>query len=324
MSRIDEVLERHELVARPPVLVDIGASGELPKEWAPIARYSICVAFDADERDFGAHVSRAHPYRKLYLHDNIVSDRTDGELDFHLTHSPYCSSALPPDAEALSAWVFADLFDVEKTVRLKARTLPAILRERDLDYVDWFKTDSQGTDLRLFTSLGDAVLRKVLAASFEPGIIDAYRGEDKLHAVLAAMDKLPFWMHHLEVRGTQRLSRQLWEERVRQLTKGALPLGLKQSPGWVEASYLNTLAAFDDFELRDVLLAWVFATLQEQHGFALELAVKAQARWQDPLLGALAEDSLSSTVGLADRMLPDVAKRAIRAARDLGSRLLRR
>ena len=89
MSRVVEVLQRHELVARPPVLVDIGASGELPKEWEPLAAFSIGIAFDADDRDFGAHVTRAHPYRKLYLHNNIVSDRSDAELKFYLTRSPY-------------------------------------------------------------------------------------------------------------------------------------------------------------------------------------------------------------------------------------------
>jgi hypothetical protein len=36
----------------PPILVDIGASGSLQKQWRALAPFSICIAFDADTRDF--------------------------------------------------------------------------------------------------------------------------------------------------------------------------------------------------------------------------------------------------------------------------------
>lgn len=322
MTRIEEVLQHPELRARPPVLVDIGASGAIHGGWKRIAPHAVCIAFDADDREFREE-ERAHPYRTLFLHNNIVTDADEPELDFYLTRSPFCSSSLPPRGDELSSWIFADLFDVVKKVKLRARTLGSILREHELGYVDWFKTDSQGTDLRLFLSLGEAIVNKVLAASFEPGLIDAYVGEDKLHGLLAKMDQLPFWMHDIEVRGTQRLSRRLWEERVRPLTKGWPPLGLKTSPGWAEVSYFNTLQPGDRFDKRDFLLAWVFASIQEQHGFALEIAVAGEQRFGDTLFAALASESLSRTVGVVDRLLPTVAKKAIGVLRNARDRLLR-
>ena len=42
-----------------------------------------------------------------------------------------------------------------------------------LDYIDWYKSDSQGTDLRIFDTLLDVVKDRVLAVDFEPGILDA-------------------------------------------------------------------------------------------------------------------------------------------------------
>ncbi len=322
MTRLDEVLQRSEFSDRPPVLVDIGASGRIHDAWKRVARYSICIAFDADDRDFSAAVAREHPYRVLHLHNNIVTNTDQRELDFYLTKSPYCSSALAPDGAKLSSWIFADLFDVVQKTRLRARTLREILAEHDLCYVDWFKTDSQGTDLRLFLSLSDAIVRRVLVASFEPGLIDAYVGEDKLHTLLAKMDQLPFWMHDIVVRGSQRLSRKLWEERVKPLAKGWPPLGLKSSPGWAEVSYLNTLQPSDGFDKRDHLLAWVIATLHRQFGFALEVAVQGQERFGDSIFAELARESLESTIGVADRLLPTVAKRAIGVLRTMRSRLL--
>jgi hypothetical protein len=203
-SLVEQVLRRPELRERPPVLVDIGASGRIHAAWKALAAHAICVAFDADGRDFSASAPRAHPYRTLHLHNAIVTVEPGAELDFHLTRAPHCSSTLMPLAEPLSAYFFAELFDVERKLRLRACRLPEVLAEHGLDRVDWFKSDSQGTDLRLFLSLGERVVRKVLVASFEPGLIDAYAGEDKLHAVLAKMDTLPFFIHDLDVRGSSR------------------------------------------------------------------------------------------------------------------------
>jgi hypothetical protein len=323
MNLIDEVLQRPELVDRPPVLVDVGASGQIHGEWDRIARYAICIAFDADDRDFSENAQRAHPYRTLHLHNHIVTDTDAPELEFFLTRSPHCSSALAPDTEALRTWIFADLFDVERNVRLRARSFPEILKEHGLAYVDWFKTDSQGTDLRLFLSLGDAVARRVLAASFEPGIIDAYRGEDKLHAVLSQMDRLPFWMHAMHVRGTQRLSRELWETRVKPLTGNRLPLGLPTCPCWAEISYLNELEPKETFDLRDHLLAWVFATLERQHGYALDQARRGRDRFGDPLFSKLERSSMRRVASLADRYLPLPAKKAVGVLQRAAARLLR-
>jgi hypothetical protein len=245
-------------------------------------------------------------------------------LPFHLTRSPYCSSSLLPRNDELAAWQFAELFDLVETVELRARTLSEVLGEHGLDYVDWFKTDSQGTDLRLFLSLGDAVVRRVLAASFEPGILDAYQGEDKLHAILAKMETLPFWMHDLDVRGTQRISRKSWEERIRPRTHGWPPLGLKISPGWAEVGYLNTLAPNESFDLRDHLLAWAIATIHRQHGFALEIALSAEQRFGDVMFSNMAAFSTTHTIGPADRFLPTVAKKAFAVFRDVGARVFRK
>ena len=48
-----------DLISRPPILVDVGASAGLPVDWELIAPYSICIAFDADTRDFSISESES-------------------------------------------------------------------------------------------------------------------------------------------------------------------------------------------------------------------------------------------------------------------------
>lgn len=204
---IDHILSRSEFVREPPVLVDVGASGQLHKEWRRIAKYSICIAFDADVREMRYVESKSSLYRKLYIYKGIVADQPVVDAEFYLTKSPYCSSVLAPLNQKLENWAFCDLFEVKEKVFLKAVNLLSVFSELKINQVDWFKTDSQGMDLRLFLSLGDTIIKKVLAAEFEPGIIDAYKSEDKFWSLMSYMEKSGFWMSDIRVCGSQRMAR---------------------------------------------------------------------------------------------------------------------
>jgi hypothetical protein len=193
---IDTVMLHQSLQLKPPVLVDIGASGGLPKRWNYIAPYSISIAFDADTREFSTSESFGGGYKKQFLLNRLVTDEAKDEVGFYLTASPYCSSTLQPDKLALEPWTFRDLFAVNEHINLPAVNLWDAIKSCGFDYIDWYKTDTQGTDLRLFLSIPEEVTLNSTVIEFEPGIIDAYIGEDKLHDVMAYMDKKPFWAHY--------------------------------------------------------------------------------------------------------------------------------
>lgn len=269
-----------DLLARPPVLIDVGASGKIHERWKPIAKYSVCIAFDADDRDFSIGESEKSDYLKLYKVNKIVSD-TQTKKAFFLTQSPYCSSILEPDTKSLKPWIFSELFKIQKKINLDVTTLPAILRGLKLSYVDWFKTDSQGTDLRLFKSMGNKIIQNTIIAEFEPGIIDAYRREDKMHHILKFMDTRPFWLANLDIRGTQRIGRDTYARYVDSNPQN--PVRLRISPCWGEMLYLWDFEARAGIPRRDLLLGWVFATLLGQHGYALEIALTGEKNFEEKI-----------------------------------------
>ena len=125
---------------------------------------------------------------------------------FFLTQSPHCSSALSPDKDALDPWAFRDLFSVVDTIKLPAIDIDTALKEIGLSYIDGYKSDSQGTDLRIFRNIPEQIRNNILLAEFEPGIIDAMKGEDKLHMLMAYMDKEPFWITNMGIYGSWRIS----------------------------------------------------------------------------------------------------------------------
>ncbi len=266
---INELLTLPEFDSRPPVLVDIGASGEINHKWEQIAKYSVCIAFDADQRDMDYITAKSSDYRQLYIYKCIVSSTSQPILDFYLTKSPHCSSLLQPNIEELKSFIFSPLFEIEKVEQVSSRELRQILEEINIDYVDWFKSDSQGIDLRLFKNLGQDIIETVLVAEFEPGIIDAYYGEDKLYDVMAYMDTQGFWMSNIEVKGSIRANLDLLGTEFNSFEQHCFSDLHRKTPGWAEVRYFRKQIPHHK---RTMLLAWLFAILDEQYGFALEIA----------------------------------------------------
>ena len=151
------------------------------------------------------------------------------------------------------------------------------------------------------------------AAEFEPGIIDAYDGEDKLHQLMAYMDSRPFWVSHMDIKGSQRIEQDEFEK-LNYLQRRSIDSFLKTAPGWCEISYINTFK-IDVTDCRHYLLGWLFATIKREHGFAMQLAKAGSKRFHDPLFNDLHSFSRRSFSG-------GYLKFAAKAARKIGRSIL--
>jgi hypothetical protein len=276
---INKVMLQQSLQLKPPVLVDVGASGGLPKEWDYIAPYSISIAFDADTREFSCSETFSNRYKKQFLLNRLVTGESKDEVAFYLTESPYCSSTLQPDNLSLEPWTFRGLFTVNELIKMPSINLWDAIKSCGCNYIDWYKTDTQGTDLRLFLSIPEDVTLNSTVIEFEPGIIDAYVGEDKLYDVMAHMDRKPFWISRMYIAGSQRVDKQDLAS-IPKLYQKYWDCFFKTAPGWCEITYINKFKD-DNLGVREYLLGWVFTTLNYEHGFAMSLARIAKEKFGD-------------------------------------------
>ena len=206
-SLIIKILDNEHFINKPITLLDIGASGFLNEEWELLAPYSILFLCDADNRDFSYELKSK--WKRIIKIDKIITAENVSSQEFFLTESPYCSSSLQPDNEALNNYAFSELFSVKEKKILPSIGVKQLLNDESIKYIDWFQSDSQGTDLRLFQALGENVYCKTLVAEFEPGLIDAYKGEDKLFDILKFMQH-SFWISDCIVQGNQRIKKDLY------------------------------------------------------------------------------------------------------------------
>lgn len=288
-----QIAQHPHIIAQPPVLLDVGASKEIHRVWKDLAPFSIGIAFDADDRDFSSEDSAKSGFKKLYKVNKIVVANHQGDkAPFYLTRSPYCSSLLKPNNSALTPYHYAPLFDVHKEISLSAVTLAEVISNYQIPQIDWFKTDSQGTDLRLFESVGLELQSKAIVVEMEPGILDAYIGEDKVSDCLRYFEKRSdFCLVAMKILGPLRMRSDRFEHIFTTTFKRKLASGfLPKVPGWAEMTFVNTLEGPQS--LRTFLLSWLFATILKRHDVAHGFAQEAQRQYpNEPLLLKMEEHS---------------------------------
>jgi hypothetical protein len=290
---LSKILNQPELKEKPPVLVDIGASERIHHKWTKIAHYSICIAFDADDRDFKFVEKEQSNFRKLFIHNCVASNLDESKVDFYLTKSPYCSSILEPDIKKLKPYSHSNLFEVEKKIKINSMHIQKAIDTANIDYVDWFKTDSQGIDLRLFNAITETIRKKILVAEFEPGIIDAYYTEDKLYSIVDQLTKCGFWLSDIKIKGVPRFPKEYLDSEFKvNIFRKLIKESLKKAPGWGEVTFINSFEN-DGLGKREYLLGWLFSTLEKHHSFAFILAQNGYERFNYKLFIELKQFSKS-------------------------------
>ena len=271
-----------------PVLLDVGASSGPPPFWRDIAKHAVHVAFDPDLRE----MSEAHGgpfYKSTVLNEAITANKHCDQVTFYLAAAPQCSSTLRPNYEVVSNFFGAERFEIKQEVQAKATTIDQVLERLKLDRIDWLKLDTQGTDARLFESIRDDVRSRLLAVDLEPGLRGAYVGEDLFGEVHRTMLANGLWLSRAEVKGFPRMRQATLGATTSahaDLTAEVVAKAVRKTPGWIELRYLRTLesiaqplAAGRAFDRNDYLMLWAFAIIDEQYGFALDVAREYEQRF---------------------------------------------
>jgi FkbM family methyltransferase len=313
-STIDRVLEQW---AGEPVLVDVGASGGAPAMWLPLAGHSWYVAFDPDQREM-AHASGEGPFkRKTVVNEAITPDPNSSEVRFFLTRSPFCSSTLRPDATLVANYFKAERFEVLSETTARAATLGNVLERIGATRLDWLKLDTQGTDRRIYASLPESIRNTMLAVDLEPGLRGAYVNEDLMGDVHAALLKDGFWLSDMQVKGPVRMRQSSLDDlhqRCPEIDVGFIERSVRHTPGWTELRYVRSIESVHEHggDRREFALLWAIATIDAQHGFALDVVGHWEKHFGADATSTLMRDESVSQIRATHIRRQQKAKRGLR------------
>jgi len=272
------------LSKQPIILVDVGASGAPPRSWQKLAPLAYYVGFDPDLREL--REDNAFGFQRFIMLNKAVSSADESEIRFFLTASPFCSSCLPPNPDVVDRYSFTDLFRVERTASVAATTLSRALNEFGLEYIDCLKLDSQGKDLDIYLSLDADRRARLLVLGIEPGVLDFYVGENTFAAAHARLVKDGYWLSRAAIQDSPRISKATRTKLVgERLDFDSLPA----SPTAIDAQYFRTLECLlaRKAPVRDQVCIWVLAMVNDNLGFALDVAASLADSGAEGKLGEM-------------------------------------
>jgi hypothetical protein len=287
LNEINNLVQKYKIH---PVLIDIGASGKPPEIWDNIKLHSRYVGFDPDLRDIPDNTSLG--YWKADIIDKAVIAGEDKSVDIFLTKSPHCSSTLYPDLDSLKHYAWHNFFIVLEKTKVASISLPTLITRIALDRIDWFKTDSQGTDLRLFLSIPASIRDHILAVDIEPGLMPAYNDEDYFTQAHESLIAQGFWLSDLTIGSCPRIHQnsinKIFKTKKVDAWKYCID-ALPSSPYYCEARYLRSIEWLKSHnaEERDYLLLCIFAMIDGKIGYALDIIDVYKEKTSDPNIEVL-------------------------------------
>ena len=103
MSVVDRILRLPEIAAAPPVLVDVGAAKGIHPKWRQIAKYSVCVAFEADERELQSATAEGAGFLRLTTYNRIAAEHSSRSERFLSRRT--IRRARPPRRDSSNVWI---------------------------------------------------------------------------------------------------------------------------------------------------------------------------------------------------------------------------
>ena len=154
--------------------LDIGSSGSLDNRWNLISDRIKLTGFDPNEEECKRqNNSESSLYSKRFLPYALHSYA--GEATLFLTNSIYCYSLLEPNLNWLRRFYFSDLFEYEKTLKIKVNPLDEIKEIKNQSF-DVLKIDVQGLEIPILSRSGN-LLDTVFYIETENGFYKNYFNE---------------------------------------------------------------------------------------------------------------------------------------------------
>jgi len=176
--------------------IDIGANdGGVSLPWLSDPGV-VVYAFEPDPDMFKNLQSNAAGDPRYHCINKAVSS-VEGTVDFYVSTDPACSSLLPYTEDGLKRWLCPPQRKLEskKVIKVEAISLKRFIQDYGIVSVDYLKVDTQGHDLEVLKSAGDALkLVKTLVFEVQTTEYELYKGSSKLSDCLQYMNDMGFTM----------------------------------------------------------------------------------------------------------------------------------
>ncbi len=198
----------------PLTLVDVGALDGIKAPWSDIeSKHLRTIAFEPQE-DTGAAKADNFGVGLVALYDR------QGSATMYLTKEPDASSLLEPNQTILNRYGIAKNYEVISTETVSVDTLDNQTDKQGLNFIDFIKLDTQGSELQILNESKQTLMRSVLGVEVEVNFIERYKGQHSFREVDQFLNEHGFEIFDLQRRFCKRKTGAAYGSLKGQLTHG--------------------------------------------------------------------------------------------------------
>jgi len=319
----DPVASQLETEQFTPILLDVGANGDLPWGWSRLATAAMYVGLGP-----ASVLPRAARFRWTALVKSLVVPRNAamGSIDLHVAVNPIFSSVLTPKSGIETQFVDLDVA-IACAGNYSATTIDDVVRDHSLPSIDWLHTNASGIDGDLCVQMSDPLRRRLLAVDTVFFLMEIWDGQTPSPEGYPRFIEDGFWLTRAVPYGPVKIERETLTRlsaAAPNVTESVLAHRHRRSPGWLFVRFFRTLASMrqGDFSAREYVVLWAFAMIDGQFGFAADIVLeyerlfgkdgRAESMWQSTVASHRALGSRRSLHSLAARILPEWMKSRLR------------
>jgi len=188
----------------PLVVVDVGARGGFEKHWDCYGDQVELIGFEADVSECERLNQQAQGRKKHFYPFALHRDRD--KKTFYVTAYPSSSGFYPVDMEFWQRFVGKENLSIIKTLEIDTLDLDTFVTENKIDYVDFIKLDTEGSELDILKGATKTLEKSVLGLSVEVEFSPIHKGQPLFCDVDNFLRKIGFNLFDLEVRRYRRKS----------------------------------------------------------------------------------------------------------------------
>ena len=162
----------------PIVLLDIGASGGLQKNWHRAQKHLIKIFVEPDEHTF-KNLSKNADKETILISTPLYIEKRF--IDFYTCRKQEVSSIYRPNREFLNQFPDSQRFDIVDTTKLEADALDNVIKKyniADKEYaIDFIKVDTQGIELDIMKGATETISNPVTGLEIEIEFAEIYKGQ---------------------------------------------------------------------------------------------------------------------------------------------------
>ncbi len=189
MKAFETILEKFSdlYLKNPIVLVDIGSTGGVSKEWKTFAGHLLVIAFDPDER---AVNQKTFEYDLEMISSGLYDGKTTTKL--YITKGQVSTSILKPAMDFLKKFPDSDRFEVEREEDITVDALDTLLgNDRRVDFL---KIDTQGSEYEIIQGARQTIGKSVLGIEVEVNFVERYKNQKLFLEIDAELQAMGFYL----------------------------------------------------------------------------------------------------------------------------------